>query len=128
MPKPKIRHIAIVARDPAAVSKYYETVFDMELVHKSKNGGYFVSDGYLTMAILPHRLTGTVPVGLNHFGFHVDDQDEVARRIKDFGLEEPKKRPEDRPFAELRACDPEGNLFDISTHGYERAKKGSVPA
>jgi len=45
--------------------------------------------------------------------------DEIARRIKEFGLEEPKKRPADRPYAESRACDPEGNFFDISQHGFE---------
>ena len=135
MSKPKIRHIALVARDPTAVAKYYEKVFDMEIIHKSKNGSCFVSDGYLTMAILPHRLTGSAPVGLNHFGIHVDGHEEIARRIKDFGLEEPKKRPDDRPYAEYRACDPEGNFFDISVHGYsdveheaDRGKKEKQPA
>jgi hypothetical protein len=41
-----------------------------------------------------------------------------------------RKSPADRPYAEYRACDPEGNLFDISVHGYSdvedeagRAKK-----
>jgi|1185.fasta_scaffold318358_2 catechol 2,3-dioxygenase-like lactoylglutathione lyase family enzyme len=130
MSKPKIRHIALVARDPNAMARYYEKVFDMEIIHRSKNGSCFVSDGYLTMAILPHRLTGSAPVGLNHFGIQVDSQEEIAHRIKDYGLEEPKKRPADRPYAEYRACDPEGNLFDISVHGYSdvedeagRAKK-----
>jgi catechol 2,3-dioxygenase-like lactoylglutathione lyase family enzyme len=122
MAKPKIRHIAVVARNPAAMAKYYQTVFDMELVHQSKNGSCFVSDGYLTMAILPHRLTGSAPVGLNHFGFHVDGHEEITRRIKAYGLEEPKKRPDDRPYAEFRACDPEGNLFDISVHGYSEVE------
>jgi predicted enzyme related to lactoylglutathione lyase len=120
MAKPKIRHIAIFARDTAAVSRYYEKVFDMKVVHTSPSGeNFFLSDGYLTLAILKHRLEATVPVGLNHFGFEVEDSDEIARRIKEYGLEEPKKRPADRPFAESRACDPEGNFFDISQHGFE---------
>jgi predicted enzyme related to lactoylglutathione lyase len=117
---PKIRHLAIIARDTAAVARYYEKVFDMKVVHTSAGGeNYFLSDGYLTLAILKHRLEATVPVGLNHFGFAVEDSDEIARRIKEFGLEEPKKRPADRPYAESRACDPEGNFFDISQHGFE---------
>jgi hypothetical protein len=44
-------------------------------------------------------------------------------------------RPSDRPFAEVRAADPEGNFFDISQHGFEmvetdadRSKKEKVPA
>jgi hypothetical protein len=92
----------------------------MKVVHTSPSGeNFFLSDGYLTLAILKHRLEATVPVGLNHFGFEVENSEEIARRIKEFGLEEPKKRPADRPFAESRACDPEGNFFDISQHGFE---------
>jgi catechol 2,3-dioxygenase-like lactoylglutathione lyase family enzyme len=122
MSKSKIRHLAIVARDPAALARYYEKVFDMKLIHASKLGAYFVSDGYLTLAIIQHRLTGSAPVGLNHFGFSVEDREEVMKRIKEYGLEEPKQRPDDRPYAEYRACDPEGNFFDISAHGFEDAQ------
>ena len=118
MATPKIRHLAIFARDPAKMARYYQTVFDMKLVH-TYGEACFVSDGYLTMAILKHRLDGSAPVGLNHFGFVVDSNDEIIRRTAEFGLEAPKKRPADRPFAEFRACDPEGNFFDVSQHGYE---------
>ena len=118
MATPKIRHLAIFARDPAKMARYYQTVFDMKLVH-TYGEACFVSDGYLTMAILKHRLDGSAPVGLNHFGFVVDSNEEIIRRTADFGLEAPKKRPADRPFAEFRACDPEGNFFDVSQHGYE---------
>jgi catechol 2,3-dioxygenase-like lactoylglutathione lyase family enzyme len=119
MSKSKIRHIALIARDPAALAAYYQKVFDMKLIHRSKLGAHFLSDGYLTMAIIQHRLTGSAPVGLNHFGFSVEDRAEVMERIKDYGLEEAKQRPDDRPYAEYRACDPEGNFFDISAHGFE---------
>ncbi len=121
MAKPKIRHLAIFARDPAALARYYEIVFDMKVIHTAVDGeGCFVSDGFhLTMAILKHKLEGSAPVGLNHFGFWVDNRDEIMGRIKACGLEEPKKRPADRPYAEYRACDPEGNFFDLSQHGFE---------
>ena len=55
--------------------------------------------------------------------------------IKDFGLAEPTKRPSTRPYAEHRATDPDGNLFDLSEHGFQdvetdddRTKKGSKTA
>jgi catechol 2,3-dioxygenase-like lactoylglutathione lyase family enzyme len=118
MAQPKIRHLALFARDPAALARYYEKVFDMKIVHSSGDNR-FVSDGYLTMAILKHRLDGSAPVGLNHFGFVVDSNEEIMRRTKQVGLEEPKKRPADRPYAEYRACDPEGNFFDVSQHGFD---------
>ena len=31
-------------------------------------------------------------------------------------------RPATRPYAEYRAMDPDGNLFDISVHGYDEAE------
>ena len=120
MATPKIRHLAIYARDPAAMARYYEKVFDMKIVHTSPNGeNFFISDGYITMAQLKHRLEGSAPVGLNHFGFHVENHDVIRQRTRECGLEEPRKRPSDRSFAEFRACDPEGNFFDVSTHGFE---------
>ena len=135
MASPKIRHLALFARDPAALARYYEKVFEMKVVHRSPSGeNFFMSDGYITFAILKHRLTGSAPVGINHFGFAVSDRKEIESRIAEFGLEEPKKRPDDRPYAEYRACDPEGNFFDISQHGFDaveteddRSKK-KVPA
>ena len=32
------------------------------------------------------------------------------------------ERPANRPYAEYRAMDPDGNLFDVSVHGYEEAE------
>jgi|SRR5580658_2726849 catechol 2,3-dioxygenase-like lactoylglutathione lyase family enzyme len=126
MEKPKIRHLALFARNPEKVAKFYERVFEMEIVHKTPtSGAYFVSDGYITLAVLPHKLKGSSPVGLNHFGFHVDDIEKFAQRISAEGLEAPDKRPDDRPYAEQRACDPEGNMFDLSIHGYDRVQTGA---
>ena len=122
MSKPKIRHIALFARDPGKLADFYHTVFDMEVVHRSPSGACFLSDGYLTVALLPHRLEAEAAVGLNHFGFHVDDTAEVSRRLVAAGTEQPKKRPSNRPFAEYRGVDPEGNWFDLSEHGYSEAK------
>ena len=135
MATPKIRHLAIFAQDPHAVANYYQKVFDMKLVHTSPDGLHcFVSDGYLTLALLKHTTDGSAPVGLNHFGFAVEDREEISRRIAEIGMAAPTKRPSDRPFAEYRAADPEGNFFDISQRGFDAAEakadraKSGVPA
>lgn len=128
MAKPKIRHLALFARNPAKLADFYHSVFDMEIVHRSPSGACFVSDGYLTLALLPHRLEAEAAVGLNHFGFHVEDREELSRRLVAAGTEEPKKRPSNRPFAEYRAVDPEGNWFDLSEHGYSEAKTAPAVA
>jgi hypothetical protein len=79
-----------------------------------------MSDGYLTLALLRNRGEAT-PSGINHFGFQVDDIEDIAEKLKKF--EEPlEMRPANRPFAEYRAMDPDGNLFDVSVHGYDEAE------
>jgi catechol 2,3-dioxygenase-like lactoylglutathione lyase family enzyme len=124
MEKPKIRHLALFARDPEKVAKFYQRVFDMEIIRQNpSSGACFVTDGYITLAVLPHK--GSSAVGLNHFGFKIDDMEKITQRIADEGLETPEKRPEDRPYAEQRACDPEGNMFDLSLHGFERVETGA---
>jgi hypothetical protein len=76
-----------------------------------------MTDGYITLALLENKAEGK-PSGMNHFGFHVDNQDEIARRLTKAGMKGPAKRPADRPYAETRATDPDGNNFDISVAGF----------
>jgi catechol 2,3-dioxygenase-like lactoylglutathione lyase family enzyme len=113
----KIRHIALITIDAERLSKFYQEVFDMKLTF-SQNGAFFLTDGYLSLALLPNKAEGK-PNGLNHFGFHIDDQEEIAKRLADFGIAQPGKRPADRPYAETRATDPDGNNFDLSVHGFQ---------
>ena len=115
MSKPRIRHLAIFVRDTEKVAKFYRDVFDMELVGtKGPGKSQYLSDGYLTLAILPHTTADSAQCGLNHFGFSVTDRAEIVRRMVADGVEEPKPRPADRAYAEVRGCDPEGNMFDLS--------------
>jgi catechol 2,3-dioxygenase-like lactoylglutathione lyase family enzyme len=133
---PKIRHLAIRTKDPARLAKFYGEVFDMKVIHTSTTGGTYMSDGYLTLALLPNRGDSS-PSGMNHFGFQVDDIDDVEAKLATWN-EPMTERPSTRPFAEHRAMDPDGNLFDVSVHGYDdveyaadrqmKAKKEKQPA
>ena len=114
----KIKHLAMITLDPEALAKFYCEVFDMEVVERGKGGEVYVTDGYLTVALLNNKAEGK-PNGLNHFGFQIDDQEEMAKRLADFGIGQPAKRPADRPYAETRSTDPDGNNFDLSVHGFE---------
>jgi predicted enzyme related to lactoylglutathione lyase len=114
---PKIRHLAIKTKDPARLAKFYGEVFGMTVIHTSQTGGTYMSDGYLTLAILPNR-GDAAPSGINHFGFQVEDIDDVEAKLTEWN-EPMTARPSTRPFAEHRAMDPDGNLFDISVHGYD---------
>jgi hypothetical protein len=102
------------------LAEFYRDVFDMKVINTEKSGAIYMSDGYLTLAILRNRGEAT-PSGINHFGFQVDDLPDIESRLKKF--DEPMAaRPSSRPYAEYRAMDPDGNLFDISVHGYDEAE------
>jgi len=127
MPRPMIRHLAVFVRDVEKVAEFYRSVFDMDVIHQTvatetEGAAVFLSDGHLTLAILPQRLKGEVAHGINHFGFTIDSLEDITGRIKAAGVEEPQKRPSTRAYAEFRGCDPEGVLFDLSENGYTRDK------
>lgn len=118
----KIKHLAIITLDPDRLAKFYQEVFDMKILHRPPNSkAVFVTDGYITMALLPNTAEGK-PTGLNHFGFEIEDQEEIAERLEKFGMATPAKRPADRPYAETRATDPDGNNFDLSVHGFQNVE------
>ncbi|MEU9157398.1 SgcJ/EcaC family oxidoreductase [Streptomyces sp. NPDC048417] len=116
--RPKLRHLAIVARDPEKLAEFYASVFAMELFHRDPDGSCFLSDGYLSLALIKHRLDGETPLGMNHFGFHIEDTAATSGALVAAGTPKPAERFTDRPFAEYRAMDPEGNWFDLSEHGF----------
>jgi len=113
----KIKHLAVKTVNPERLAKFYVDVFEMEIVSRSDKGAVFLTDGYLNLALLKAR--GDVPPGLNHFGFAVDDMAKISERLEAAGMEAPKVRPNNPPYAEVRAIDPDGNMFDLSLHGYQ---------
>jgi catechol-2,3-dioxygenase len=116
---PKIRHLAVICMDPEKLAKFYCEVFDMKIVGRSGRKNVFLTDGYLSLALLSQKAEGK-PNGLNHFGFVVEDTEEVARRMQKWEVVGPAQRPADRVYAETRGTDPEGNNFDLSEAGFDR--------
>ncbi len=117
----KLRHLAILTHQPEKMANFYKHVFDLKELYRTKNGSVHLSDGEMNLAILnandPKEPGHSA--GLYHFGFHVDDPDLVAQRIKEVHPEgAPKARPSGTTYAETRGSDPDGNLFDISTWGW----------
>lgn len=115
--KAKVRHIAIKTPDPERLAEYYTTVFGLDVVLRRPTGSVYLSDGDLCLALLPTR--GEVAPGIEHFGFHIQDAEEIAKALEDVGMDPPKVRPNDPPYAETRVCDPDGNMIDLSVHGFE---------
>lgn len=111
-----IRHIALYTPNPQKMADFYCKVLDLKEVERTDRSSIFVSDGYLNLALLYQRREE--PIGLNHFGFHVQSNDEMQSRAEKAGVRRGAKRPERIPFAEYRVHDPEGNGVDISQKGW----------
>ncbi|WP_370947694.1 VOC family protein [Amycolatopsis sp. cg5] len=118
MTRPRLRHLAFVVRDAEQLATFYRDRLEMEIFHKDPDGSHFLTDGYINLALIQQQLDGEASGGFNHFGFQVDDVETVSDRFAEAGVPRPVQRPSDRPFAEYRAIDPEGNWFDLSEHGY----------
>jgi predicted enzyme related to lactoylglutathione lyase len=111
----RIKHVAIRSTNDGQaklLEDFYGTLFGMR--HNNRP-----SDGYVWMSLSEHGPGRQA--GPDHFGFEVDDIDEVIARTK---AAYPQinflKRPSTRPFAETGGHDPAGNVFDL----YQR-KPGS---
>jgi catechol 2,3-dioxygenase-like lactoylglutathione lyase family enzyme len=114
----KIRHIVFHTTDVERLVKFYVEVMGLTVKHRAENGGVSLTDGYLDFSIHTNKSDGK-PSGFNHFGFEVEDNEEVIERFNAKGYRAPLKRPGDRLYAEYRAIDPDGNNFDISVNGYD---------
>ena len=121
----KLRHLAIRTHQPQKLAEFYQRVFDMKEMYRTKNGSIHLSDGEVNLAVLnaTNPKEPGHPPGLHHFGFQVEDAGETGRRIKEVY---PEGAPEARTatYAESRGKDPDGNLFDISTLGWGPKQRG----
>ena len=125
---PGVRHIAYNAMDPEGMREFYADVFHFVEVpsgfayRQAGKLNRFVGDGYTNLAIHPFYNAGSkgheMKFGINHIGFLVCDlkaaMDDLSGAVKI------NKRPDDRPYAEYRITDPEGNRLDLSqSKGWE---------
>jgi methylmalonyl-CoA/ethylmalonyl-CoA epimerase len=130
MANAKLRHIAISVPDKEKAAKFYQDTFGFERVSQSRVATR-LTDGVMNLTLLQFETEadagderGKDFVGLHHFGIWVDDIETVTRAIEANGgknhLGPTAHVPEN---AEHKFRDPNGIVFDISTHGWDGAKR-----
>jgi catechol 2,3-dioxygenase-like lactoylglutathione lyase family enzyme len=110
----KIRHIAILAADPARLSEFYKTSFGLREVARSGENGeaIYLSDGHINLALLPARNRRE---GIYHFGIEVEDVKGAVDKALAAGATGGKAGlPRDGRFAETFVLDPVGTRVDLS--------------
>jgi catechol 2,3-dioxygenase-like lactoylglutathione lyase family enzyme len=111
---PRIRHIAILAGDPAKLAEFYKTAFGLKEVARSGENGeaIYVSDGHINLALLPARNRRE---GIYHFGIEVEDVKGATETALAAGATGGKAElPKDGRFAETFVLDPVGTRVDLS--------------
>ena len=129
----RIKHIAIRTSDPEKTAAFYKDVFGLEEVGKAR-AGFYLSDGYLNIAILqssdegngqtPREVGGYT--GIDHFGFLVDDVDETCKKLDAAGAEAtiPRVNLGNEPttggqsYYEIKYRGPDGQIFDVTASGW----------
>jgi catechol 2,3-dioxygenase-like lactoylglutathione lyase family enzyme len=124
---PRVRHIAFNALVPDRVLSFYNEVLGLRELGTSferrqqKLGNRFAGDGFTNLAIHPFYDTKEgheAGFGVNHIGFLVQDLQRTIDQLSEVASVKP--RPTNRPYAEFRFRDPEGNRLDLSqTKGWE---------
>ena len=79
-----ISHVALRTRNAERCAAFYAEVFELKLENSPKPGQFRLSDGRVTLLILPWRMAdyyGQDPArtGLDHIGFKVESVDAVKR-------------------------------------------------
>jgi methylmalonyl-CoA/ethylmalonyl-CoA epimerase len=132
---PKLRHIALHTADPEATAEFYKRVFDMREVGRTDSPlatGVYLTDGDINLAVLKFKTTeaadrhdGLGPVmGLHHFGFWVEDIEDIRGRMQANGAEYRSGRPAGATtsFFEEKYRGPDSVMIDISEHGWQGAR------
>lgn len=124
----RIRHIAIRTMDTEKTSAFYQEVFGLKQVGLGRNGVY-LSDGYINLAILkcrPEKEGGGGKIGIEHFGFQVEDVERTLANLSQHGGKPLTDRVDVTPtdafspqsYYEIKCVGPDEQIVDISGSGW----------
>ena len=133
----KIKHIAIATNDPEATARFYREglgLQDAGTVFNDLAEGYYLTDGYINLAILKFKddfaaSTEGAPkyTGVHHLGFHVDDMTSAEGQIVQAGAsyrsenDKPGQRSTEGGNVEVKFLGPDGVTVDLSEAGWAGA-------
>lgn len=123
----KLRHIAIIVKDPDEARRFFEDALGMEVAGTARRGLY-VSDGTVNIALLKQEHEDE-PLGIAHFGIWVEDMDEAEAKIGKAGGSYITGRPSSpNSYYEAKFRSPFGQIFDVTHTGWKGAVRDVVPS
>ena len=121
----KLRHIAMVVEDIGKAAQFYEKSFEMKRVRQTPTA-IGLSDGIVSLVIIDSNnvnMKGDDRRGVHHFGFLVDDVEEMSRKVEANGAKyhgELRDSAKPRATGERKFRDPTGQIFDLTCVEYAR--------
>ena len=131
---PAIRHMAMCTNNNRRLARFYQLILGMEEVWNAKENSpysFYVTDGYFNLnclQIYPALAEDKREVGINHYGFKVENLSEIKKRLAE--LVPPiilASRPPDGRYTEFRIKDPDGNGVDITESGWGSDREMRFP-
>jgi catechol 2,3-dioxygenase-like lactoylglutathione lyase family enzyme len=131
----QLKHIAIRTEDVEKTAAFYRQVFGLKQVGAGQSGVY-LTDGHLNIAILKLRPGADgerLRLGLDHFGFQVDDVEATAAAIERWGgkslsssaVKQAQTNNDDaraHSYFEVKCLGPDEQVIDISKVGWSSAR------
>jgi catechol 2,3-dioxygenase-like lactoylglutathione lyase family enzyme len=130
MANDELRHIALSVPDKEKAARFYEEIFGFARVSQSRVATR-LSDGVMNITLVQFETQEDAGderakdfVGLHHFGIWADDIETMKQAIEAHGGKAHGGSTGHAPAnAEYKFRDPNGIVFDISTHGWDGASK-----
>ena len=94
-----IDHIALRTMRPQEMAEFYARVFELAPVNRKEDDrNYYVTDGHVTLVIMPWDITdyagtGIITCGMDHIGFKVEDVEACKADIARIAADNPRLAP-----------------------------------
>ena len=129
-----ISHFALRVREAERIAAFYSEVFELEARNDGPDGAYVLTDGRVSLSILPWKIsdfngTGIAQPGMDHIGFRVPDVEAFKANVDKLKTINPTIAPREIaynaegearmallarcPYGEYRLADPDGTQIDV---------------
>lgn len=133
-----IDHVTLRSKNPERSARFYSQVFELNRLNRPDDGNYYLSDGRVTLVILPWTMANFVghdpmPPMIDHFGFKVESISALKKDMDDLIGQNPQmvtkplgygEEGEARlalfkqcPVGDFHLTDIEGVYIDVSETG-----------
>jgi catechol 2,3-dioxygenase-like lactoylglutathione lyase family enzyme len=82
----RINHIALRTRHAERCAQFYAEVFGLKLLNQPKDENFYLSDGRVTLMVIPWKLADyydqdPARIGLDHIGFEVESVEKIKGEL-----------------------------------------------